>query len=154
MEVVIVMVVAGLILASSSTFMKTNVESYVMIKNSKESLQSGRIGFNRLIAELNRIERSLDIDWGYSGSVQFSIGVAWTGIEYAYSSGALKRESVVLVSGVTSFSLQYFNRSGDELYSFASRRSDIWSIRITMVMGEGDQQFTFRSYIHPRNFNN
>ena len=153
MEVVIVMVVAGFILTSSSVFMKTNVESYVMIKNNKESLQSGRIGINRMIAEMNRIVASTDIDWGYGNLIQFDL-TNWTNIEYTYSSSeqALMREGVVLVSGVTSFSLLYFNNVGNPIYSFSDKRTDIWSIYVTMIVGDGDQQFEFSSYVHPRNF--
>lgn len=156
-EVVIVMVVAGLILASSSTFMRTNVESYVTIQNIKESTQTGRIGFNRLMAELNRVMASNQIDFGYNNMIQFDIltpTINMTNILYDYSSSerVLKRQNVVFVSNVNSFNIEYFDNVENPIYSFSTRRTDIWSIRVTMEVGDGDQQLAFSGYVHPRNF--
>ena len=149
-EFVVVTVVTGLIVVTTVPFFKIGVESYLRIRAGKDIQQMGRIGFNRMIAEMKLIEASLDIDYGYSNSIRFDIPNQ-NNINYDFESGALAREGEILVQGVQSFQLTYFRADGSQKSSGFWYDSDVWRVHIEMEVGDGDNNMVFKGQVSPRN---
>ncbi|HHS12547.1 MAG TPA: prepilin-type N-terminal cleavage/methylation domain-containing protein [bacterium] len=152
MELVIVMVIVGIITVTTMPFIRTNVDSYISVRGGKDLLQSTRIGFNRMLAEMRRIESPSDIDYGYNNEFQFDIP-GTNNITYKYSGGQLLRENRVLIHGVQSMTFRYFRQDGSQMGTpIWSSTSQIWRIQLDIEVGDGTQNIRLRAQVSPRNF--
>ena len=149
-EIIITIVVAGIVMVSALPFLKITVNSYVGIKAQKDLMQSARIGFNRMIADMNDIEASIQIDYGYTNAIQFDLS-GDDDINYRFSDGELQRKTQKLVAGVQSLVFRYYREDGVQKGTPFSYDSDVWRIQIEMNVGTGDSQMVFRGSVSPRN---
>ncbi len=149
-ELVVGIAVAGIVMAAVLPFFRANVGSYIRVRAGKDMMQSARIGFNRMLAEMNEITSSIEIDYGYSTQIQFDTPDE-NNINYAYTSGQLKREGVRLVNGVRSFQITYYLENGSVKGTPFSSDSDVWRIRIQMEVGDDQNKMLLRAEVSPRN---
>jgi type II secretory pathway pseudopilin PulG len=149
-EMVLIVVVAGIVIASVLPFTRISIQSYVGIKAQKDIMQSARIGFNRMIAEMNEIESSIQIDSGTETSIQFDLPVQ-NDIIYSFTNGTLQRQGVLLVRGVQKLAFRYFLEDGTQKVTPFGYDSDVWRIQIEMVVGNEETHMVYRGSISPRN---
>lgn len=153
MELVIVLLTSSMILAATLPLFKVQTRSYVDTRQGKKLLQETRIGFNRLVAELQQIPASAEIDWGRSNAIQFDLpDKGLYNIEYEIDSGSLKRVNTRLVDGVQRFSLHYFRADGSEISTPFYNSDEVWRIQVELAAGSSEKQVVLRSQISPRNF--
>jgi len=153
MELVIVLLTSSIILAATLPLFKVQTQSYVDTREGKKLLQEARIGFNRLVAELQQIPASTEIDWATSSGIQFDLpdqGL-WN-IDYQVDQGSLERVNTRLVDGVKSFGLRYYRADGSELNPPFSFSDEVWRIQIELKAGNDEHQVVLRSQVSPRNF--
>jgi hypothetical protein len=103
-----------------------------------------------MMAELNELESSIQIDSGTETSIQFDLPVD-TDIIYAYTNGALQRKGVLLVKAVTSMSFTYYLEDGTQKATPFAYDSDVWRIQVEMTVGDASSQMTYRGSTSPRN---
>jgi prepilin-type N-terminal cleavage/methylation domain-containing protein len=150
-EVVIVIVVSGILVVTILPFFRMNVESYVKVRFAKDMIQSSRIGFNKMIAEMQRIENSTHIDYGYANEIQFDIP-GDNNITYQYLNGQLQREGVRLVEGVRGFQIRYFRSDGTEMAPPLYWDPDVWLMRVELDVGNEDYNMVLKAAVSPRKF--
>ena len=150
-ELVIVIAVTGILIGALTPFFKLNVESYINIRAGKDMLQSARIGFNRMVEELKRVEDSVDISNGSSNSIAF-YNADGNHVTYRYYYGQLQRGGVKLVDDVQSFAIRYYTADGTQKSTPFYYVSDVWRIEVEMEVGDGEIQLLFEDQVTPRNF--
>jgi len=151
MELVVVMVVVGVLSVTIAPFIKVNIDSYIQVRDGKYALQAARIGLNRMIEEMKRLQTSSDISWGFSNSIQFWIpGVG--SVNYRLHNGNLERNNRKLLEGVRAFNLTYFKSDGSQKSPPFWWPSDVWRIKIQIEVGTDEQHFTLSKQVTPRNF--
>jgi len=157
MELVVVMVVVGVLSVTIAPFIKVNIDSYIQVRDGKNALQAARIGLNRMVEEMKRIQTSSDIYWGFSNSIQFNIPDGNGGtlsINYNLDSHnlELERNNRKLLEGVRAFNLTYFRSNGSQKSPPFWWPSDLWRIKIQIEVGTDEQHFTLSKQVTPRNF--
>ncbi len=150
-EFVVVTLVIGIITATSLPFIRGSVNAYVNVRAGKELVQSARIGFSRMLAEMRMIEGSMEIDYGYSNEIRFDLPNQ-SNINYEWEYGLLKREGQKLVEGVQDFSFTYYKSDGSEKSPGFWYTDDVWRIEVEMTVGDGTNNIVIKGQVSPRNF--
>jgi len=161
-ELVIAIVVTGIIILAITPFLRLNLMSYVTVQSGKKNMDMARIGFNRMVSELKRIQNPNTIEGYLSGTT-----ITYTGTFYkndvwysrnlrlTYDPSAqtvtrndLDRSSgdIVLVNNITAFQLEYFDRDD----AIATEAKKVWRMRLSMTAGTGANAVTFIQEIHPK----
>ena len=152
-ELAIVTVVSGILIVVAIPFFELNVDSYVEIKAKKNMMQSARIGFNRMMAELHRIEDSLDISNGDATQITFDVPDDGLGfITYELSGNEILREGQKFLGPVDKFIIKYYEEDGTEKVTPFQFNSDVWRMHVEVVVGEGGSNLSLRGQVSPRNF--
>ena len=152
-ELVIVTVVSGILLMAAVPFFKLNVDSYVEIKTKKDMMQSGRMAFSRMMAELHRIENSLDISNGDVSQITFDVPDDGLGfITYELSGNEILRQGQKFLGPVDNFIIRYFKEDRTEKWTPFQYHSDVWLMYVEVVVGEGSSSLSLRGLVSPRNF--
>jgi prepilin-type N-terminal cleavage/methylation domain-containing protein len=152
-ELVIAMVIIGLISVTLIPFFKVSLDSYLKTRLGKNTLQSSRIAFNRMVSELKQIPDPLNVWYGSSTQIQFYIpsnGLLST--TYQLDGGNLERENVKLAESVKSFTLRYYRSNGTQMSVPFAFSSDVWRIEVDMSVGDNSYQLNLKEQISPRNF--
>ena len=160
-EIIIVVVVTGIIIMAINPLLKTNLLSYVTVKNGKNNLETARLGFNRMISELRRLQDPLNIRFNTSTGMEFDgmfyrdDVIATKTIVYTYdpSAGVVTRSegyagTSTLIDNVTSFQIEYLDKDGNAV----ATQADIWRLRVSLTMGSGSSSAEFVQEIHPKAF--
>lgn len=151
-ELAIVIVVSGILIASSVPFFKINVDSYVKVRQGKDILQSSRIAFNRMMSELHKINDPLGIAYGSSSRIDFNVpNDGWGYITYRERNGRIERESRKLIDYVQDFTIRYYRADGSQKNTPFWYDSDVWRIQLEIVVGDGENNYTLRGQVSPRN---
>jgi prepilin-type N-terminal cleavage/methylation domain-containing protein len=151
-EAIVVIIVMGIIIVSIVPFFHINVKAYVGVKAGKDIIQSARIGYRRMINELQQIVLSEDITNGSTSQIDFDIPDDGLGtITYAFSGGILTRQGHPLVGNVQSFTIRYYTADGTEKYTPFYGDTDVWRIEIEMLVGNEDTALLLRAQVSPRN---
>ena len=156
-ELVVVILLTGILVAAVTPFVQTNVEAFIRIQQGKNVAQGARVGLLRLTEEL---KRASNIDSGDSNDIQFDFvdvdGNTHSNINYEYRSGdqSLFRErsllwgkEVIIGAVVQDFNLTYFNASGG-----SSSAANARLIQIEIEIGPtSSQTTTIRTQVALRN---
>ena len=148
-EMAIVIVVSGILMSAAVPFFKINVDSYVQVRSGKNIIQSGRVAFNRMMAELHRIEDPLNIWIGDASQIEFYLGLRK--IVYELYGDVIYRNDERFIENVQSFNLTYYREDGVTKATPFSSDSDVWRLGIVLVIGDGTSNFTLTGQISPRN---
>ncbi len=149
-ELVVVIVVTGILAVTTLPLFRAGIDSYIYTRAGKDILQSSRIGFKRMMAEMRMIEASLEIDWGTSTQIRFDLP-SQSNITYRYQNGRLERDGEKLVNYVQGFVIRYYKEDGSEKSSPFWSDSDVWRIQLEMEVGDGDDNLVLRAQVSPRN---
>jgi type II secretory pathway pseudopilin PulG len=152
-ELVISMVVVGLISVTLVPFFKVNLDSYLKTRLGKNTLQSSRIAFNRMMNELKQIPNPIAVWYGSSTRIEFFIpsnGLLST--TYALDGENLEREGVKLAESVKSFTFRYYRSNGTQMSVPFAFSTQVWRIEVDMSVGDDNYQLNLKEQISPRNF--
>jgi prepilin-type N-terminal cleavage/methylation domain-containing protein len=148
-EMAIVLVVTGILITASAPFFRLNVDSYIQVRNGKDIIQSGRIGFNRMMSELHRIEDPLDITYASSSSIHFIVDSKL--IVYELYNNVLLRNDERFIDQVQGFTVYYYQDDGILKSTPFSYDSNVWRIQIELTVGDESNNFLLRGQVSPRN---
>ena len=145
MELVVVMFAMSVVTAAIAPFIKVNVDSYLNVTETKFSIQTARISFNKMLSELRLYANNDNIDKANSDRIRFTRGSGGELIDYRYYvedgeggifvaddpgtlGGLIPPDYDPLIGSVENFSIQYFDAAGGAPSSI----EDIWRIQINM----------------------
>jgi len=148
-EMAIVLVVTGILISASAPFFRMNVDSYIQVRNGKDVLQSARIAFNRMMAEMHRIENSLNITRGSSSSIRFWLGLQY--VKYELDDNYLLRDGERFIDQVQGFTISYYRDDGTLKNTPFWWDSDVWRIQIELIVGDESNNYLLRGQVSPRN---
>lgn len=157
LELIVALVATAIISAVIAPFIRVQIASYVKVRNGKEVVQSSRIGMRRMIAELQQIPVSTQIDRSESTRIQFDTPNQ-TNIRYTYNSTykelrrGINAEGDTHVYGVQSFLLRYYDKNNNDIGTSTGIRSNIWKIQIDMTVGDGTDNYQIRTHVSPQAF--
>lgn len=154
-EMVITLSIMGILMFTLLPIFKVQLEAYLDIRQGKSAMQMARIGFNRMMAELKRVEDSLDIAYGSSSRIDFRYPndgvVGYITYEYDGTYLLIEREGSKLVEAVQDFDIKYYRDDGTQKSTPFAYDSDIWRIEINIAVGSSTQQVLLSGQISPRN---
>ena len=151
-EMIITIVVVSIIVTSTLPFFKGSVSSYINVRDGKSNLQSARIGFNRMMAELQQLEASVDIYTGRSTRIRFNIpDDGYGSITYRLNDDELQREGENLVQNVQGLTFTYYKEDGTTKSTPFYYDSDVWRIQVEIEVGDPENPLTLRGQVSPRN---
>jgi prepilin-type N-terminal cleavage/methylation domain-containing protein len=156
-ELVVVLLLTGILVAAVTPFVVTNVEAFIRIRQGKDTAQGARVGLLRMTEEL---KRASNIDSGDSNKIQFdfedSDGNTHFNTVYQYKSDKqslfrnpswLWGREVIIATVVQDFNLTYFDAIGNTTTAANARR-----ILIEMKVGPKSEQTTrIRTLVALRN---
>ncbi|MFA6217422.1 MAG: prepilin-type N-terminal cleavage/methylation domain-containing protein [Candidatus Omnitrophota bacterium] len=137
-ELVTVMVIVGVLTATSSLYVKGVIDLWRFISFRSESVSQGRMALMRMSREMRQIKDALSVYTAGSSEFRF-MDVSDTMIRYRFSGNALIRGSNtienVLVSGLSAVTFTYYNANNAPIASplLNPQESDIYRIKIAMV---------------------
>ncbi len=165
-EIIATMVLFGVIAATVGMIIVTFLNSYVLVKQSTDVSQKAQLVFRRLQLEFEYISDvySADSQSVYyrrksDTMVEVERVAGLDGSEIKLSNTLPITSGNVLIDGVVSFSLSYFNSSGDisgpsnwsASGSWGSSNSmDLAAIRIDLTLAHDAGDISFSTTIYPR----
>lgn len=151
-EMVIALTAAAILLGTVAPFFRINLKAYMAVRFAKDSLQAARIGFNRMVSEMRRVQHVNDFNSASSTSLDFDYlrvdgTLASARFYYDENEGQVRRSSggvtSRLIEGVSDFSFSYYKADGTKFTPTSSNLTDIWRVRIKTVIGpDEDHQYT------------
>ena len=156
-ELVMVIVVAGILAGSSSMFIKETIDLWRFLSFRSEVVSQERMALMRMGRETRQIKNKASIAaaevarFGFHDSNE-------NDIEYQFASGNLTRKSGVnptdiLVSNVSSLTFTYYDVNSQVLVNpTLTPETNIRRILITLTVGAGLQSKTLKMQVYPRNF--
>jgi prepilin-type N-terminal cleavage/methylation domain-containing protein len=149
-EMVIALTAAAILVGSVAPFFRVNLKSYMAVRFAKDSLESARIGFNRMVSEMRRLQEVNDINAATSTSFDFFYlkpDNSLVTVKYSYdnSTGQVQRTyggvKSRLIEGVSDFSFTYYKADGTAFSP--GTLTDIWRVKIKTVIGpDADHRYT------------
>lgn len=154
-EMVIVIAVIGVLAFTLIPFFKVQLQAYLDIRDGKSAMQSARIGFNRMISEIRRIDDPLDIAYGSSTRIDFRYpddGISgYVTYNYDNTYKLLEREGDKLVEAIQEFKIKYYRADGSQKSTPFYYDSDVWRIEIELACGTASKQVHLSGQVSPRN---
>lgn len=148
-ELVVVILLTGVLVAAITPFVHTNVKAFVQIRVAKDIAQGARVGLLRMTEEL---KRATSITNSSSNSIRFNFldtDGSTRNIIYEYQGEFLTRgDDEAIIAAVQDFRLQYYDESG----SSTTTTTAIRLIQIEIDIGaSSSQSATIRTCVRPRN---
>lgn len=160
-EMTVALLVSGIVMMAVLPLFKVNLNSYVTVQSGKQHLDMTRIGFNRMVAEMRRIQNANDVLILGDNQVQFDCALYRNNdwythvLQYTYDSAnhvitrsdqSADMAEYPLIKNVQAFSLRYLDKHGVPV----TTSKDIYMIRLSMTVGTGAQATTYTQEIHPK----
>lgn len=151
-ELVIVITIVGILASVASMYIKETIDLWRFISFRNEVVAQARISLSRIGRELRQIKDNYSVYNATSSYISFQ-DVNNSTISYSFSSPNLLRNSDTLASGVTNFTLTYYDEdnlliSSPALYPV---RTDIERINIHLEVSSGTQSKALELEVYPRN---
>jgi prepilin-type N-terminal cleavage/methylation domain-containing protein len=141
-EMVIALTAAAVLVGAVAPFFRVNLKSYMAVRFAKDSLESARIGFNRMVSEMRRLQDPNDFNSATSTSLDFDYlkvdgTLATVRFFYNSSDGQIRRTyggvTSRLIEGVSNFSFTYYKADGTTFTPGAL--TDIWRVKVSTTIG-------------------
>jgi prepilin-type N-terminal cleavage/methylation domain-containing protein len=141
-EMVIALTATAVLIGAVAPFFRVNLKSYMAVRFAKDTLESARIGFNRMVSEMRRLQDTNDFNSASSTSLDFDylrVDGTLATVRYYYNSGdgQVRRTyggvTSRLIEGVSDFSFTYYKADGTSFTPGAL--TDIWRVKIKTVIG-------------------
>ena len=152
-EVIIVMVLVGILSGFISKIIYYEINTYEMIADRKDELQSSRYAFHRIIRDIRHIMTPDTILHASSDSLSFH-DVDDILIVYKYKNNEIFRNGDILVDGLTNFYFTYYDDANIALSSPVTDPSEIMVIELHLSNTVHSQIINSQIKVTPRNFLN
>lgn len=145
-ELIIVIVFAGIITAITSQMIAQGFNSYLNSKNLIEANWEGRLALGRMTRDIHEVRSAADISTASASQFVF-VNRAGTSITYSLSGTNLLRNSQTLASGVQSLAFTYYTQNG----ATTSTASAIRYVLITLNITQNNTNFSLSRSVYLRN---
>jgi len=162
-EVIAVLILAGVLAAAAGVGIVTGVEGYIFVKETTRLEQTAQLAMERMRRELVQIKTVTAVT---ESSIKFTIpskatpsgsrGIGKSGDAVKISVGLTDWESGdTLVGGVNSFTLTFYKEGG--LWTISDDDQDLSKIKIELDLDHSIKDvdpLKFTAYVNPRNVGN
>ena len=152
-ELIVVMVLISILAGFISKIIYYEINTYEMIADRKDELQSSRYAFHVMTRDIRQIIRPDSILHASGDSLTFD-DVDLTRISYKYQNSLIRRNGDLLVDGVSNFYFYYYDDAGIALSSPVADPTDIRVIELNLSNTVHSQVINSKIKVTPRNFLN
>ena len=146
LEFVVVITVLGIIAGLGSAILVESGRAYSRSNITSAAQTDAQYALNRLAVELTELQSPSDISALSSTSITFEVdGVERT---FQLSGGSLRRDSNLLATDVSSFTLTCYRSDG----TVTSTPTDVHRIAADISISRGGQTVSLRTEVFPRAF--
>jgi prepilin-type N-terminal cleavage/methylation domain-containing protein len=152
-EMVITVVITGIILGGLIIPIKGIIDMWDFWSFRSEIVSQGRIAAMRMVREIRQVKNETAIFIADRSHIQFNDTNNQT-IDYSLNGSNLTRNNNVLASGISNFTLAYYNTTNVQLAPLplnATNRSAIYMIGFGLTIVSGNQNKTLETRVYPRN---
>ena len=162
-EVIAVLILAGVLAAAAGAGIVRGVEGYILVKETARLNQKAQLAMERMRREMVQIKT---VTGATESSIEFTIpskatpagsrGIGLSGDEVKTSVGSTNWASGdTLVGGVNSFTLTFYKDGGS--WTVSDDDQDLLKIKIELVLDHSIKDvdpLMFTAYVNPRNVGN
>ena len=152
-ELILVMVLIGILSGVISKIIYYEINTYEMIADRKDELQSSRYAFHVMTRDLRQIMRPDSIFHASADSLRFD-DIDDIMISYKYQNNEILRNGDLLVDGLTNFYFTYYDDANIALSSPVTDPSEIMVIELHLSNTVHSQVINSKIKVTPRNFLN
>jgi len=165
-ELIVVLMASSVLIVATLPFMRTNINSYIQIRNAKDGMSMARIGMNAMVAALRSMS---NFERGESDGIVFDTkigGVYENNWQYWYSDDdetlfkdqgsslppLTYSNTSPLIVGVTDFRLRYFDASGTQMSTPVTSSATLNVRRIEVLVSVSDPEgntLTLKTQVSP-----
>ncbi|MBN1793369.1 MAG: prepilin-type N-terminal cleavage/methylation domain-containing protein [Candidatus Omnitrophica bacterium] len=152
-EIVMVIVVVGVISAAVIGLLTVSVDIWDFLSFREGEVSEARIALQRMIRETHQIATVRSVIEALPTALAFDT-VAGERVRYWVSGDSLMRNNYAMTDNVNSLTLSYFDRSGNLIGNpvDGGAATDIWRIKVELIIVKGAKRETLIAGVHPRNF--
>ncbi len=152
-ELILVMVLVSILAGFISKIIFYEVNTYEMIADRKDELQSSRYAFHVMTRDIRQILKPDSLLYASADSITFA-DVDTTMISYKYQNSEIVRNGDLLVDGLTDFYFRYFDDAGIALSTPVADPNDIRVVELNLENTVHSQIIDAQIKVTPRNFLN
>lgn len=151
-ELVITIVIVGVLVGSSSMFIKETMDIWRFMSFRNEVVGRGRLALARMVREIRRVRDTVSVITATSSQFRF-YDSSDTDIAFLLSGTNLMRNSTMLAQGVSGLTFTYYDANGASITSPAvsPNETTIKVIKISFTVTYGTQTKTVTAQVYPRN---
>jgi len=151
-ELVIVMLLTAILGLFLATAISNGVDAWYFVMDKNELMTQTPYSLNRIARELRQIKDLKSVYAASSNSITFT-DTNSVSITYNLSSNTVYRNSNVLIDGVTSFSLLYYDANGNIIASpvVNPANTNIRRIKVSITTQKGSNSLSMETIVRPRN---
>ena len=152
-ELVMVMVTVGLLVAVSSMYIREVIGLWNFASFRNEVVSQGRIAMMRMVREIRQVNN--DTALLVAGGSRFKFNDTENNtIDYNFSNGNFTRNGYRMADGVSSLAFVYYDNQSRSLAAplVNPQHTNIASVNITLGMSASGQSKTFNAKVYPWNF--
>jgi len=152
-ELVLVMVLVAILSGFISKIIYYEINTYEMIADRKDELQSSRYAFHVMTRDLRQIMRPDSIFHASADSLRFD-DIDDIMISYKYQNNEILRNGDLLVDGLSNFYFTYYDDAGNALDVPVTDPTEIRVIELYLSNTVRNQTINSQIKVTPRNFLN
>ncbi|MBU1998244.1 MAG: prepilin-type N-terminal cleavage/methylation domain-containing protein [Candidatus Omnitrophica bacterium] len=151
-ELVMTMSIVGILVSASMLYIKQIIDLWDFMSFRNEIVAPGMMAITRMSREIRQINNSTSVLNANSTRFRFT-DVNNVTTDYYFSSLNLMRNNDILASGVSNFTLTYYNLTNQPIANplINPQATDIKRIKIRLNMFFGNQNKTLETQVFPRN---
>jgi prepilin-type N-terminal cleavage/methylation domain-containing protein len=150
-EMVITIVVVSILAGLAGMVILEGVRAYTVEQTRSDVHYQARLAMERMAREIRMIRSQADISAMAAANLRYTdangsnTGFNWVNPTLNRWNGA---GNDVLATGITAFTLSYFQQDGVT----AATTANVWFVEISMTAEQGAESLVLSSRVHPRNF--
>ncbi|MDD5613941.1 MAG: prepilin-type N-terminal cleavage/methylation domain-containing protein [Candidatus Omnitrophica bacterium] len=159
-EVIMVIILVGVFSYGVSIYVMRVIDSWKFLTQRYQLEQDGKLALDFIVRDLRVIDIDFlanpDISTAGSSSIVFS-NTDSDSIAYTYSGGIIYKNGQPLIKNISSFTIQYYDKSNAEIvpaveFLSSAQIEQAWYLYARFTAARGDQEAVYSSYVFPRNF--
>ena len=151
-ELVMTISIVGILVSASMFYIKQVIDLWDFMSFRNEIVSPGMMALTRMSREIRQVNNSTAVLNANSTRFRFT-DVNNVIIDYSFSSPNLIRNNDTLASGVSNFTLTYYNLTNQPIANplVSPQVTDIRLIKIRLNIFSGNQNKTLQTQVYPRN---
>lgn len=149
-ELVLTILLIGIIAAVVSQYALQGVRSFSIEQDRGDAHSQARLSVERVAREVRAIRSATGADIPIMAATDLRFyDTLGQDIRFTWAAGILTRNGQTLASNVASFAFSYYQSDGSTV---AALPTEIWFVRMTLTIVQGETSLPMQIQAHPRNF--